>query len=324
MNDQRKPPELFAERPITSDFARARGGRTGIPYAVRRLITLFIVCCVLGTGIYYALSIWNNRTPSEIPTIKSEGNYKQRPEQPGGIDIPHQDVQVYQSLDKSAPKDQVEHLLPMPETPQATKPVPMPKDKAVDAVTQTENLMSSENSTPTKVVTTVSQDKASAPIPAAAPVAAVSKDVSAVPKPREASPPIEPVTQPTKTVKTTVAPVTAAKPSAPTIEDVINDVTHPAPATSKTTTSATASSFGQSVIQLAALPDQSAANSLMQKLQAQHENVLGAAKLRLVKADLGAKGIYYRIQSQPISDSSAKNICAQLKDKKAGCILVHP
>jgi len=114
--------ELFAQRPVRSDFAR-RGGSSGRGINLRKV---GLICSVLafavGAGVF--INSLMDRTASEsgeIPTVQAELPIKQRPEQPGGIDIPHQDVTVFQQLDnanaQASKKSNVEHLLPEPETP---------------------------------------------------------------------------------------------------------------------------------------------------------------------------------------------------------------
>src|SRR5580658_4513994 len=96
------PPELFAQRPVQSTFSKDSADRSvrmrrGPPYAVRRLITVSVLLLIVCGGLYWAFGNRMPAVPGEIPTIKAEGSYKQRPQQPGGIEIPHQDVQVYQA-----------------------------------------------------------------------------------------------------------------------------------------------------------------------------------------------------------------------------------
>jgi hypothetical protein len=76
-------------------------------------------------------------------------------------------------------------------------------------------------------------------------------------------------------------------------------------------------------VQLASVPDETSANQMVKQLQSRYASVLGDAHLRLVRVDLGDKGIYYRIQSQPVSEGRANDICAAFKKMKAGCILVR-
>ena len=280
------PNELFApERPVRSDFARQG---SGLSYKTRRLITLvLLIVIMLGGGAW----LWGRllpSTPGEIPTIKAEGSYKERPEQPGGIDIPHQDVQVYHEIDGSASaentKTTVEHMLPPPETPTATPattPAGLPETNANSTVENLAPEVPAEMTVGTTALTQTTQPSVKAlPELAVAPAPAIAKAV----------------TQPPPTV--TPAPAKFAETKA-------------------------APSSGSSVVQLAALPDEHAANAMAQKLQAKYQSILGAAKLHPVRADLGSKGIFYRIQSQGLSDAEAKNICAAMKKQNAGCILVH-
>ncbi len=307
MNDPKKPPELFAERPVTSDFARSGSMRTrssAPSYIVRRCLTLFVIFALIGGGFYWKFSSSKPTAPEEIPVIKADGTYKQRPEHPGGIDIPHQDVQVYQSLDGKGvmPKDQVEHLLPPPETPQASAVAPK---AAAPSTPQIESL-----APPAAPVETTATPSTVMPAPVAAPASVVTTGVPAV-----ASAPKATVST-AATKSTTVAPKAAPA----NLDQVIKNVT--ASVDKSPEDSATLS--GGFAIQLASLPDQAAAQATMKKLQVQYAETLGATQLRVVKADLGAKGIYYRIQSQAVTESRAKNLCAAAKAKNAGCILVRP
>ncbi len=281
--------ELFApERPVRSDFAR----QNGLSYAVRRLISLAVLAGILiGGGVW----LWRHviaTGPTEIPTIKSEGSYKQKPEQPGGIDIPHQDVQVYHEIDGSAAgentKPALEHLLPPPEQPMAQAAT---KD-APDAAPKTEKLNTPksltesdpinyppEKNVPSTVVTTTTQQGGTPP----------------------------------QSVAPTTTPSPMASPPPVRHETSVAETEKPAPAVK-----------GGMVAQLAALPDEHAATEMAKKLQSKYQTVLGSSHLRVVRADLGTKGIFYRIQSQGMAESSAKTICAEVKKQNGGCILVHP
>ena len=79
---------------------------------------------------------------------------------------------------------------------------------------------------------------------------------------------------------------------------------------------------GNAAIQLASLPNEAQARAMMEKLQQKYAAKLGGAKLRVVRADLGSRGIYYRIQSQSLAEGEANRVCSALKQTNAGCILV--
>lgn len=271
-----RTPELFAERPVRSEFTRR-----GPSYAMRRRITVAVLLAVIGGGLYWKFGAIGPANPGAIPFIKAEGAYKQRPERPGGIDIPHQDVQVYRELDgNGAAKPVTEHLLPPPETPQAPASA-APVQTTAHAVSTVESLAAP----PAK------PDLAPTSPPAPAVATTVTPTTPAPAQPMQA------------------VPAATAKPAPKTIEDVIKTVTAPGKA--------------GPVIQLASIPDRAAAQATLERLQVKYAGILKPDRLRLVKADLGEKRIYYRIQSSPLSAARAQDLCAALKQLKAGCIVVR-
>ena len=146
------PPELFTEQPIQSDFARQSQS-----YAIRRMITVGVLLFMVGGGLFFAFRQSSSDNPSEIPLIKADGgSFKQRPEQPGGIDIPNQDVRVYQELDnKNGSKEQVEHLLPPPETPQIAATTPNVVQPPTTASERAVESLLPEKRQPVSIPTTV-------------------------------------------------------------------------------------------------------------------------------------------------------------------------
>lgn len=85
-----------------------------------------------------------------------------------------------------------------------------------------------------------------------------------------------------------------------------------------TTPSATSSAWA---VQLASAASENAAWSTWEKLQARHK-VLQSEKPVVVKADLGAKGIFYRVRLGGFDDqNSAKSACSKLKSKGVKCYI---
>jgi hypothetical protein len=336
-----QPPELFPQRPISSDFAGSKP-----PYRKRRLISILVLVAVIGAGVYLRLA-HTSSTPEEIPTIEAEGPMKEKPEQPGGIPIPHQDVMAYQQLDNSAAdnKPEADHMLPPPETPQAAAPTPAPADQAQANAPKVETL---QLPPPPQLATTVTDSKPSippappaaapsvtaptvmastesyssssvAPAPTAAPMAAVQ---NATPSPAPA-----PAAQTAQSVETVAppasAPAAAVTPAAKAPAKTAS-VTTKKKSTAATKESAAAGKGGYR-IQLASIPDEASAQEAARHLQTKYASVLGKNHLHLVKADLGSRGIYYRVQSSPLGgDSQAHSMCDALKSAGAGCIVVHP
>lgn len=86
----------------------------------------------------------------------------------------------------------------------------------------------------------------------------------------------------------------------------------------------TASAGGYRV-QLAALKSSEDAEKTIARLKSSYGDLLGNVPLSVQRADLGEKGIYYRVQSGPMSDgATAKSLCDSLRSRNVGCIVVRP
>ena len=78
-------------------------------------------------------------------------------------------------------------------------------------------------------------------------------------------------------------------------------------------------------IQLAAVRSEDAAVNEWKRISKKHPELMGRLSLMTQRADLGAQGIFYRIQAGPLADeAAAKKLCADLAAKKVGCLVVRP
>ncbi len=113
------PPDLFSQPPVRSYYVRRPQQRRRLSRPAMLLLGTLTVA-LLGGGAYW-LGESHSENPGEIPTIAAAQPIKQKPDQPGGIDIPHQDVTVFQQLDKreEEEKQPVEHLLPQSKAPES-------------------------------------------------------------------------------------------------------------------------------------------------------------------------------------------------------------
>jgi len=93
----------------------------------------------------------------------------------------------------------------------------------------------------------------------------------------------------------------------------------PVPGASTSTT--TAPSNGGFAVQLASSTSENDARATLSRLQKQFPNELGSGAVH--RADLGSKGVYYRVQVGPLSREAADKICTQLKAGGAECILTR-
>jgi cell division septation protein DedD len=78
-------------------------------------------------------------------------------------------------------------------------------------------------------------------------------------------------------------------------------------------------------LQIGALRSAEAAKAEWTRLQHQNHDLLGGLGYSAVRADLGEKGVFYRIQAGPIADlAAAERTCKELRQRHLGCMLVKP
>ncbi|MBI1272671.1 MAG: hypothetical protein GC131_01110 [Alphaproteobacteria bacterium] len=223
----------------------------------RKLVFCGVLALLVIAGLVYFFAFSGDDVPIEPVIVQADAEpAKERPEQPGGIEIPYQDINIYNKIagDAGAGTQKVERLLPP-----AEKPAP-------------ENVE---------------------------PEASVEKPV-ATEEPKEAEKP-------------------AAK-----VEEKPPEAAKPEPAKTSESTSKQQVQKGSTRVQLAAFPDASKAKAELARLQKKYSGALGDVKLLVIRADLGSKGVYYRIQSPGISTKDAERICTDIKAQKGGCLVVKP
>src|SRR5437762_3887910 len=196
----------------------------------------------------------------EVPLIRADDRpMKIKPDQPGGMPVPDQNVSVYDPKPGAAP---VEKLLPPPEQPM---PRPVPREAAAP------------------------------PAPSTAP-AQSAPAATAAPQQQAAA--------------TIAAPKAPAKPA---------PVKEPAAAAPAKSVPA-----GPVRLQLASLRTPEAAKEEWSRLKREHPELLGRLTAVAVKADLGDKGVWYRVQTQSFDNAAAaERLCAELTKQNIGCSLAH-
>ncbi len=246
-----------------------------------------------------------------IPVVRADpAPTKVRPSDPGGMDVPDRDKLVYERLQGEAGEKRVERLLPAPETPMVP---PRAAQRPAPEATQT-----------LPRVPTEAQVRAAvkpAPPPLAREPAALDREPvgSTEPAPED-SPPSSAETAPEAPTPEIIA---EAKPE-PKPESKSEPARAPAAqASAASTTSAAASAPSGYLIQIAAVREPERAESEWSRLQRQHADALRGLKLFVVRADLGDKGVFWRLRAGPFADEgAAKNRCAELAKRKVGCMVV--
>lgn len=147
-----------------------------------------------------------------------------------------------------------------------------------------------------------------ASIPETAPSAAAEAPVEEAPV-AEATVPEAPVAE---LPSIEVAPAQITSPAAaPKAE--------PAPAA---TTAAAPTSGGAYVVQLMALREEAGAKNAWAALQKKHPSILGGQALDIERADLGDKGIFYRVRAAGYATkAAAQSACTSLKSAGQDCIV---
>ena len=263
------------------------------------------------------------QTPAKVP-----------PTDQGVAEGTSQEKTVYEQISGASGQPKTEVLLPQPETPQAP-PVPAPAPTPSEASTAnspTEILAvlppagpaattpgPSATPPPSPPVATTPANAAPQAMGATEPGAAASAPPPAT-TPDSGAPAAGPASQPDidLTGVPTLAPRLAQPAQAETVA-ALTTADNSGTAAPATQTAAVSDNFR---IQLAALKSQAEAQKSWDRILAKHTDVLGSLTLHIVRADLGAQGIYYRVQAGPFADKvSAKTVCDQLKSAGQQCLV---
>jgi len=288
-----------------SELRTDRGGRP-VPNSPepasagpKRMITAGIALgavAAFGIGIWFAYDQGVKRGVSGAPPLvrADQSPTKVAPENPGGMQVPNQDKQIYERLGGSgnAPAQQAEKLLPPPE-------------RANDAP---------------RANTNVANATSNAVAPGTAPVTVPTRPApAAVPN---QTPPNQ-TTAPTPNAAPRPGTQTAAASATPTPAPRTPVQTAPATASAAPAPAASASAGGSAKVQLASLKEQSAAQSTWAALQKKFPSELGSLSASYERVELGDKGTYYRLQAGPLKDrATAQALCQKLEAGKQGCIVV--
>jgi cell division septation protein DedD len=148
------------------------------------------------------------------------------------------------------------------------------------------------------------------------------------PLPRPAPPPQSPSPQreqPAATASNTPASPPAPPPAAipQAQQSAAVPPGKPAPAQAAPPKTAAAGAAGTR-LQLGSVRSEDAARKEWERIKRKNTDLLGTLSATPIRADLGDKGIYYRIQTGPVADqAAAERICSELKQRSVGCIVAR-
>jgi len=266
-----------------------------MPHSMSKLLKMIVGGVVLLIVGLVTWAVWpsgSDTSEDSVPVIRAdEAEYKTTPDEPGGMPIPNKDSTVFESMEKTQSGEKnVENLLEDSEQP-------MNKDEAFNA----------ESATQGAPETATTESEVADDTPAPTQVAEAEKETVVA-------------SEPQPSVRVEEAPVKAVveKPKENIIETLKKEAgtAKPKPAAKPVK----ALPKGNVYIQLAAVKSDADTKTKWAKLQSMYPS-LKALSLHVQKADLGAKGVFYRVQAGPTSADAATSICAKIKAAKGDCII---
>lgn len=97
-----------------------------------------------------------------------------------------------------------------------------------------------------------------------------------------------------------------------------------APEPKKSLESMVAALSGDYLVQIAALRSEEAAEGEWTRISKRHADLLGAYTSKIVRADLGERGIFFRLRAGPLKDRpAAEKLCESLAAQNVGCLVVR-
>jgi cell division septation protein DedD len=156
------------------------------------------------------------------------------------------------------------------------------------------------------------------------PGAAVSFPAAPAPATNLASPPQSATT--TRLPSSSEGPAAAPRPRTAPVElegpHVLMPVSPNKPPASETASAAPATSGGGYAVQVSSHRSEQEAQSSFRALRAKYPNLLGGREPIIRRADLGAKGIYYRAMVGPFDSADrATDLCTNLKAAGGSCLV---
>jgi SPOR domain len=95
----------------------------------------------------------------------------------------------------------------------------------------------------------------------------------------------------------------------------------PAMAGSASAVAAKPQQTGGTRIQLASVRSEEAARQEWDRIRRANPDLLGSVSATFPRADLGEKGVFYRLETAPIAD--AERVCGELRRRNVGCIIAR-
>lgn len=254
-------------------------------HAIGLGILIGVLIAILASAFFFG-----SRENEEKAPVTITGNaepVKERPAEPGGMEIPDQDKLVYKRMRTDDMDTKVERLFP--ETEQPLAPIMEEMPKPVEIPTQEGQILGA---------------------PVFVPENADQMELEVLSLKEKSMQVAVPATKPAPVVQT-AAPVPAPKPA----------VVSSAPAKPAQVVSASLSKNAWHV-QLISLPSKNGAEKAWPKILKAHSALLSGLPHDVIEAQIPGKGTFYRLRVGNFQDrNDAKALCDKLKARKQDCSL---
>jgi len=267
---------------------------------VLSILVAGVAVIAFGAAVWYAYTLGaRSGSPADVPVIAANPSpWKKRPEDPGGLKVANQDKAVFDRLEPELAEPKEERLLPPPEEPMEPPP-PIPTGGSMQA----------------DATSPLAQDGETPPQDGAAPAAeeAVARDDAGA----------EPATERQPTTDTPAAGAASAETAANETSAAEAAPAEPSREVASLPPAGRAPASGGYRIQLAALRSEPDARREWQRIQSANSDLLGNLSMNVERADLGDRGVFYRLQAGPLEDKTlADLLCSKLKGRNLACLVV--
>lgn len=286
------------------------GSEGGALYRARHLLVVVLAVGAFAWLAYYAYHTGTQpQSLDEVPLIEADDTpLREKPEDPGGMEIPHQDKTIYGVWDKDKEPTE-EKILPLPEEPVASAEEPTEDEGEASAFTpadrrtaQVEEIIGSRPEEEKSAPETVIAEKAPAP--------KVVEEKIVEAKPIEKEVVEKPVPAPAEEPKAVVEPA-PKKVEVKAKEVVAEKKKTPAPIDLKYRA------------QLGAFRSKDEANNAWERIRKANASALKPYNHAVEWVDLKEKGVFYRLQATGFSgEADVRGLCKKLSTNKQGCMLV--
>lgn len=310
------------------DRATAARPRRG---AVLSILVFILVAGAAAAGTWYVLELGGE--DESIPLVTADPEpVKVRPDKPGGLEVPHQEISVLNQPAREAERPEV--LLPPPEAPMPVPPPPLIETPGAGVpavptvpVEAAEPLAAIRQPEPiTEIVIPPLPPLPPGVVPSQPGGTSSGGSATGQTEARLAPPPLPeaPAIPPAPKI-----PAPPAAPPAPVAQTPTPTPPPPSPMPQPKIEATPAPPPGPPAApmangyraQVASAKGQADANRKVAQLRKAHADLFGPLPLRVRRVDLGAKGIWYRVQAGAFAEmGQATALCEELKRRgEKGC-----